>query len=146
MDFFKYSHGFVKVVLCISRPLPNKTKLKFDQDLKACWSFCFELNVLNDSRYSIPWINCAFGNVYTSVILRRNFKIHSGAIWYTYNLKRHFWNPIWRINLQKQPMWICIRSNRRSQKTLATHKGEKLHKYATNILMAFYKSIHNQNL
>ena len=28
--FFKLLRGFVKVVLCISRPLPNKTKLKFD--------------------------------------------------------------------------------------------------------------------
>ena len=37
----------VKVVLCISCPLPNKTKLEFDQDFKACWSFCFELKVLN---------------------------------------------------------------------------------------------------
>ena len=35
MDLFKLLHGFVKVVLCISRPLPNKTKLKFDQDFKA---------------------------------------------------------------------------------------------------------------
>ena len=43
-----FLHGFVKVVtwiwfLCISRPLPNKTKLKFDQDFKACWSSCLEL-------------------------------------------------------------------------------------------------------
>ena len=40
-------HGFVKVVLSISRPLPKKTKLKFDQDFKANWTVCFELNVLN---------------------------------------------------------------------------------------------------
>ena len=39
MDFFSLFHGFnkvasgfVKVVLRISHPLPNKTKLKFDQD------------------------------------------------------------------------------------------------------------------
>ena len=30
--FNKVASGFVKAVLCISRPLPNKTKLKFDQD------------------------------------------------------------------------------------------------------------------
>ena len=36
MDLIKLLHGFVKVVLCISRPLPNKIKPKFDQDLKAC--------------------------------------------------------------------------------------------------------------
>ena len=37
MDFSKLIHEFAKVVLCISRPLPNKTKLKFYQDFKACW-------------------------------------------------------------------------------------------------------------
>ena len=26
-----------KVLLCISCPLPNKTKLKFDEYFKACW-------------------------------------------------------------------------------------------------------------
>ena len=30
---------------------------------KACWSFCFEQKVLNESKYSMPWVHCAFGNV-----------------------------------------------------------------------------------
>ena len=34
-----------------------------DQDFKACWSFCFELKVLNESKYSMSWVRCAFGNV-----------------------------------------------------------------------------------
>ena len=34
MILLKLLHGFVKVVLCIFHPLPNKTKLKFDQDYK----------------------------------------------------------------------------------------------------------------
>ena len=59
--FYKLLHEFVKVVLCIPRPLPNKTKLKFDKYFKAYWSFCFELNVLN--KYSMPWVRCAFSNV-----------------------------------------------------------------------------------
>ena len=63
MDLSKLLHGFFKVVLCISRLLPNKTKLKFDQDFKVSWSFCFELKVLYVSEYSMPWIRCAFGNV-----------------------------------------------------------------------------------
>ena len=62
-DMLKMLHVFVKVVLCISGPLPNKNKLKFDQDFKAWWSFCFELKVLNESKYSMPWVRCAFGNV-----------------------------------------------------------------------------------
>ena len=38
---------FSKFFLCNPSPLPNKIKLKCDQDFKACWSFCFELKVLN---------------------------------------------------------------------------------------------------
>ena len=37
MDFSKLNLGFAKVVLCISRALPNITKPKFGQDFKACW-------------------------------------------------------------------------------------------------------------
>ena len=48
----KLLHGFVRVVLCNSHPLPDTTTLKFDQDIKACWRFCFELKVLNGSMYS----------------------------------------------------------------------------------------------
>ena len=36
LELFSLLHGDVKVVLCISRSLPNKTKLKFDQDFNAC--------------------------------------------------------------------------------------------------------------
>ena len=64
MELFSLSHGFVKVALCISRSLPNKTKLKFDQDFNACWNFRFELEVLNESKYSMPRVRCAFGNVF----------------------------------------------------------------------------------
>ena len=35
-EFVKLLHGFFKAVLCISRPLPNKTKQKFDQNFKTC--------------------------------------------------------------------------------------------------------------
>ena len=62
MDFSKLLHGYVKVVVCVSCPLRNKTKLKFEQDFKACWSFCFELKVLNESNYSMPWVCCAIAN------------------------------------------------------------------------------------
>ena len=36
MDLSKLLHVFVKLKTCISRPLPNKTKLKFDKDFEAC--------------------------------------------------------------------------------------------------------------
>ena len=35
MDLSKLLHGFIKVVPCVSCPLPNKTRLKFDQEFKA---------------------------------------------------------------------------------------------------------------
>ena len=63
MDFSKL-FGFVKVDPCISHPLPNKTKLKFNQDFKPCWSFYSDLKALSESKYSMPWVRCAFGNVY----------------------------------------------------------------------------------
>ena len=47
-------------------PLTNKTKLAFGQDSKVCWSFCFEIKVLNESKYLMPGIRCAFGNVICS--------------------------------------------------------------------------------
>ena len=63
MDLLKLLRGFVKVVLCISHSSPNKTKVKFDQDIKACWSFCFELKMLNELKYTTSWVRCALGNV-----------------------------------------------------------------------------------
>ena len=35
MDLSKFLYGFIKVVPCVSCPLPNKTRLKFDQEFKA---------------------------------------------------------------------------------------------------------------
>ena len=55
MEFLKFLHGFVKVVTCISRPLPNKNKLKFDID-----SFVGLKSLIN----LMPGVCCAFGNVW----------------------------------------------------------------------------------
>ena len=68
---------FVKVLTWISIScnmglskffLPNKTKLKVDQ--KAYWSFCFDIKVLNKSGYSMPWVHCAFGNIFPQFFSR----------------------------------------------------------------------------
>ena len=50
--------------LCVSRYLTTQTKLKFDHDFKACWSYCFELKVLIESKHAMPWVICGFGNVF----------------------------------------------------------------------------------
>ena len=67
----KWLHVFVNIdtwicqnwCMSCSRPLPNKTQLKFDQNFSGCWSVCFALKALNESKYSMPWVRCAFGNV-----------------------------------------------------------------------------------
>ena len=52
MDLSKLLQGFVEFVMDLSKsswyfsPLVKQNHLKFDQDFKACWSFCFELKVL----------------------------------------------------------------------------------------------------
>ena len=81
MDLIVFT-WIVKVVLCISRPLSNKTKLKFYKDFNTCWSFCFELKVFNaESKYSMPRFRCVFGNVFT-------FETHSGSCLD----ESHLWN------------------------------------------------------
>ena len=72
MDLSKLLHGFVKVVtwicqsfyvsiaLCQTKPSWSLTKFsKFVE-----WNFCFELKVLNDPKYSMLWVCCAFVNVF----------------------------------------------------------------------------------
>ena len=50
MDLSKF---YVLSALC------QKSKLKFNQDSKASCSLCFELKVLNESKFSMPWVRCA---------------------------------------------------------------------------------------
>ena len=59
-----YYMDLLKVVLYVSCSLSNKSMLKFDQKFEAFWSFCFELKVLYESRYSMPWVRYAFGDVF----------------------------------------------------------------------------------
>ena len=63
-DFSKLMHGFVKVVYVnLSKLFYVLLKLKFDQDIKALWSFCCELKVLNEPKYLIPWVPFAMFHV-----------------------------------------------------------------------------------
>ena len=65
MDSSKLLHTWIclscymdlsKFTSCIFRPLLNKTNLKCDQFFKACLRVCFELKVLNEAKYSMPWV------------------------------------------------------------------------------------------
>ena len=46
-------NGFVKIVICNAYPLSNKTKQEFDLDSLSCL------------KYSMLWVRCAFGNVFS---------------------------------------------------------------------------------
>ena len=64
-------------------PFAKKNKLKFDQDFKACWSFCFELKVLNESKFSMPWPLCLWQCIKTN----RETKIFETGIETLYETK-----------------------------------------------------------
>ena len=74
MDLSKF---YVFFALC------QKNKLKFDQDFKACWSFCFELKVLNESKFSMPWPLCLWQCIKTN----RETKIFETGIETLYETK-----------------------------------------------------------
>ena len=57
-------------------PIAKKTKLKFDQDFKACWSICFELTVLNELKFLLPWVRSAFGNVSKGIAENEKYLPH----------------------------------------------------------------------
>ena len=83
MDLFKLVRGFVKSCFIFSGPLPNKTKLNFDQDFKDCWSFCFELKVFMSQSTQ------CLGSVVALAIFVWNMSIFTFTFWYlflTYNL------------------------------------------------------------
>ena len=55
---------------------PNHQKTSYG--FKACWSFCFELMVLNDFKYSMPLVRCAFGNIhFRGALLIKSFTLNS---------------------------------------------------------------------
>ena len=58
-------------------------KKKIDQDFKACWSFCFELKVLNESKFSMPWPLCLWQCIKTN----RETKIFETGIEILYETK-----------------------------------------------------------
>ena len=87
MNFFEFLHGymakllhgFVKVVTwncqsCSMYFFSPIAKIKVDQDFKVCWSFCFVQKVLNESKCSMTWVRCAFGNVFF-LLLQSQFSI-----------------------------------------------------------------------
>ena len=87
--FYKVASGFVKVVLCISRLLPNKTKLKFDQDflLKLLlWIKGIEwAKVLNARGLLCLWRclikNTSINNIITILLCRAMYCIPCYDYW-----------------------------------------------------------------
>ena len=99
MDLTWLLERFDKVVQHISRPLQNNTKLKFDQDFRACWSFCFQLKVLSQSthcpglhklchptiRDGSRWSKFGARGEHGDVFLFSNL----GALWFSENIIRY---------------------------------------------------------
>ena len=71
--------------------LPKKSKLKFDQDSIACWSFCFELKVSNESKFSMPLACCAFGNVWRPILRPYFFETAVEILWHKILSKYYMW-------------------------------------------------------
>ena len=69
MDLLKLLNGFVKLVTCFSRPLLNKTKLKFKVLKLIDWGIWY-LSAMG------LWVYCAFGKIYCiDSLFRRGWKI-----------------------------------------------------------------------
>ena len=78
MDLSKLLRGFVEVVPTFWL-LPNKTKLKFDQDFKAFWSFCFELRCLMSQ--STRWLGCVVPFTFTWGVWTHVSRHGSNNVW-----------------------------------------------------------------
>ena len=64
MDFSKLLQDLSKlfyVFFALCQTKPSKSLTKISKLAEA--SEHFELKVLNESKYSMPWVRCAFGNV-----------------------------------------------------------------------------------
>ena len=49
---------YFSLTLCQTKQSWSMAKIS-----KFFWSFCFELKVLNESKYWMPWVRCGCGNV-----------------------------------------------------------------------------------
>ena len=65
MDLPKPLYGFVKVATWKVWKLFYVFLAQTKPSFRASWSFCFEPTLLNESKYSMPWVRCAFGNFCT---------------------------------------------------------------------------------
>ena len=70
MNLSKPLQGFVKVFTGICQsysiffsPFGKQNPAEMWPRLKVCGSFCSEIKLLNESKYSMPWVRCAFNNV-----------------------------------------------------------------------------------
>ena len=77
----KLIHGFVKVVTSTFSPFATQNQAEVWPRFQRHWSFCIEIKLLNESKYSMPWVRCAFGNVCIFVLMH---------LWYSIVEQRSF--------------------------------------------------------
>ena len=58
------------LALCQTKPSWSLTKIS------KLWNFCFALKVLNESKYSMPWVCFAFGNVWYPNWAQKGWGLH----------------------------------------------------------------------
>ena len=84
----------MSIFTCWNNKQTNK-KAEVWPNLKACWSFCFELKVLSESKYLMPWVRCAFGNVFKSKLDRfESLWTHFSRVTFSYVVKLYCHNNI----------------------------------------------------
>ena len=97
--------------------LLNATKAEVWPRFQSLLSFCFELKVLNESKYSMPWVHCAFGNVcdypeesefniktYVPLSANERWCDQSGDNW-KLGLIRYF--LLWLIMFPSETRWLA---------------------------------------
>ena len=99
MDLSKF---YVLFALC------QKSKLKFDQDSKACWNFCFEQKVLNEKLMPNKLLNLCLGH----------FVNQKGAFLTPIEMIHHYWLWLGTFGLRSDP--CCMRVPTANQKLKET--------------------------
>ena len=99
------------------RNLPNKTNLKFDQDFKACWSFFFEIKVLNEFNALgafCPWQCLDILYISCQVMVReqtlklKNMWYKSFSYFYDLDVLISLKKNVQKLRSFNQPFWFCL--------------------------------------
>ena len=135
MDLFKFIHGHVKVVLCISRPLPKKTKLKFEY----FWASTFlPTSEVHYKKSNLPLANALDApsdkQIAIASLPHIGWAVHLGLEWM---FSSRYWWFQWIMLIMKLTWWSRLASNWRRFK-LEIFNGVKLTAASHRVKSATY--------